>query len=108
MSRISTQTTITTRTLSKPKPKSQILFQLTKEEMMDLFHYEKDTKTGNIQIDYHSPTFIDFENYLKTNYNNKIYNIQYMGFKINPYNETHIFIGQPKSTPTTSTQLNST
>lgn len=91
----------TTRTLSKP----QILFQLTKEEMMDLFHYEKDTRTGNIQIDYHSPSFIDFEKYLKNNYNSKTYNIQYMGFKINPYNETHVFIGQPKSTTPTSSTL---
>jgi hypothetical protein len=91
----------TTRTLSKP----QILFQLTKEEMMDLFHYEKDTRTGNIQIDYHSPSFIDFEKYLKNNYNSKTYNIQYMGFKINPYNETHVFIGHPKSTTPTSSTL---
>jgi len=97
---MSTTRTTTTTTLSKP----HILFQLTKEEMMDLFHYEKDTRTGNIQIDYQSASFIDFEKYLKNNYNSKTYNIQYMGFKINPYNETHVFIGQPKSTiPTSST-----
>ena len=43
-------TRTTTTTLSKP----HILFELTKEEMMDLFDYEKDTRTGNIQIDYQS------------------------------------------------------
>ena len=96
-----TTTRTTTTTLSKP----HILFQLTKEEMMDLFHYEKDTRTGNIQIDYQSASFIDFEKYLKNNYNSKTYNIQYMGFKINPYNETHVFIGQPKSTTPTSSTL---
>ena len=62
---MSTTRTTTTTTLSKP----HILFQLTKEEMMDLFHYEKDTRTGNIQIDYQSASFIDFEKYLKNNYN---------------------------------------
>ena len=90
----------TIRTTTTTLSKSQILFQLTKEEMMDLFHYEKDTRTGNIQIDYQSASFIDFEKYLKNNYSSKTYNIQYTGFKINPYNETHIFIGQPKSTTT--------
>lgn len=72
------------------------LFEISKKEMMDLFEYRKNKTTGEIEIDYASKSFQEFEEFLKNEYNRAKYKIKYEGYKVNPYNETHIFIGKRK------------
>jgi len=80
---------------SQSRDEHKPLVILTIDEMKDLFDYTKDRKTGLINIHYSSKSFKDFEEYLTNEYKREKYKIQYTGYKVNPYNQTHLFLGKP-------------